>query len=110
MAKLIDADETVKAIINRLGIGNERYLLPSERAIVDVIESMPAIDTKPVRHAKLFVKGRWLKTNIHSTFGDKPALFYCSECNMCVPFPTPYCPFCGTSMLGERRYDGDTKC
>jgi len=47
MAKLIDADETVKAIIKRLGIGSERYLLPAERAIVDVIESMPAVDAEP---------------------------------------------------------------
>jgi len=44
MAKLINADETVKAIIKRLGIGNERYLLPSERAIVDVIECMPTVN------------------------------------------------------------------
>ena len=102
--KLIDADETTQAIIKRLGIGSEIYLLPSERAIVDVIESMPTVDAKPI------VKGKWLKTYIYSTSGAKPALFYCSECNMCVPFPTPYCPFCGTSMLGERRYDGDTKC
>lgn len=44
MAKLINADETVKAIIKRLGIGSERYLLPSERAIIDVIECMPTVD------------------------------------------------------------------
>ena len=48
MAKLINADETVKAIIKRFGIGNERYLLPSERAIVDVIESMPTVDAVPI--------------------------------------------------------------
>lgn len=89
--RLIDADEAIKKA--------ECYDWDTT-----AINNAPTVDAKPI------VKGKWMKTYIYSASGDKPALFYCSECNMCVPFPTPYCPFCGTSMLGERRYDGDSKC
>ena len=101
MVRLIDADKFIETAWKKLDM-NDSYLPVDIKE--HVLDKMPTVDAKPI------VKGRWLKTNIHSTSGDKPALFYCSECNMCVPFPTPYCPFCGTSMLGERRYDGDTKC
>lgn len=101
MVRLIDADKFMETARSKIDM-QDLYLPVTIKDFV--IDKMPTVDAKPI------VKGKWLKTYIYSTSGDKPALFYCSECNMCVPFPTPYCPFCGTSMLGERRYDGDTKC
>ncbi len=101
MAKLIDADETVKAIIKRLGIGSERYFLPSERAIVDVIESMPTVDTELVQ------RGHWRT--------DKVAFYNtCSVCGCCIKQDTldvlldyygkyNFCPNCGAKMDGEEE-------
>lgn len=77
MTKLIDADETTKAIIKRLGIGSERYLLPSERAIVDVIESMPTVDAEPVRHE-------------------------CHHSQYSRRHMPKYCPNCGANMNGKK--------
>lgn len=95
MTKLIDAGEAKKAILKKLGISSERYLLPSEREIVNVIESMPAIDAKPVRHAKL------LKA------------YPTGECSLCgflidIRQNFNYCPYCGARLEGKKYDTGRT--
>jgi hypothetical protein len=59
---LIDVDETIMAIMKLVGVGSERYLFPSEREIVEVIEKMPTVDAIPVEWIKSQVdKGKWVE-------------------------------------------------
>lgn len=98
MQRLIDADETKKAIIKRLGIKDEHCLLPAERAIVEVIESMPTVDAEPVRH------GRWTTSALErNSSGVKPYYLFCSECNHSQWRTSKYCPDCGAKMDGEEE-------
>lgn len=58
------------------------------------IEECPTVDAEPVRH------GRWQGV---SPFVDS---LECSECRYCITdeeFKTPYCPWCGAKMDGERK-------
>ena len=58
------------------------------------IKELPAVDAAPVVHA------RWQGV---SPFVDSEE---CSHCRYNIPsdeFETPYCPWCGAKMDGERR-------
>lgn len=42
-------------------------------------------------------KGKWERIYLdHVASGERPSIFYCSSCNQCVPFPTNFCPACGS--------------
>jgi len=42
-------------------------------------------------------KGKWERVYLdHVASGERPSIFYCSSCNQCVPFPTNFCPACGS--------------
>ena len=41
--------------------------------------------------------GRWKKTYLdHEAMGERPSIFYCSECNQCIAYPVNFCPSCGS--------------
>ena len=68
-----------------------------KRAIItDLVNGIPAVDAVLVVHA------RWQGV---SPMVDSEE---CSACRYCIPseeFRTPYCPWCGAKMDGERRED-----
>ncbi len=66
------------------------------RDVKALISVLPAVDAVPVVH------GRWQ--------GVSPMVdsMECSVCRYCIPseeFETPFCPWCGAKMDGERRDD-----
>lgn len=91
---LIDANE---AIANTY---EEVYFTESEQAwIRNFIIRQPTMDAVEVVH------GRWIKRT--EVFGE----IYCSECRTIEKttdsnFKTPYCPWCGAKMDGERKDNG----
>lgn len=83
--RLIDADALKRKWLFR---GNDG------RPYRDEIDSMPTIDAVPVRH------GEWI--------GVSPMVDtrQCSRCGYNIvseELETPYCPWCGARMDGERR-------
>lgn len=88
----IDRQATLDAIIKRLGIKNETYLLEAERAIYQQILAMPP--ATPIRP-----KGNW---------EIKDSMWWvCSACGcqtrMMKKYNVPnFCPACGADMRGEK--------
>ena len=66
---------------------------------IETIESIPTVDAEPVRH------GKWRDYQMHQL--GFPAHIYmmrqCSVCEHAVENRTPYCPWCGAKMDGERE-------
>lgn len=84
MADLISRVAAIDAISTEGGCGM------CARRVLDI----PAVDAVPVVHA------RWQGV---SPFVDSEE---CSHCRYNIPsdeFETPYCPWCGAKMDGERR-------
>ena len=107
MDDLISRQRTINAIIKMLGIADESFLLPAEKAIVDCIKSQPTV--QPERN------GEWIRTTIVEWFGtdddekdvyrDVPT-YKCSICGnplMVGQLKTRYCPACGAKMEGGTR-------
>ena len=47
--------------------------------------------------------GKWKKNYFdHVAMGERPWILYCSECNVCIAYPTNFCPHCGADMRGEQ--------
>lgn len=58
--------------------------------VLDVIRKLPSAQSEQK-------KGKWERVYLdHVAFGERPSIFYCSSCNQCVPFPTNFCPACGS--------------
>lgn len=83
----IDRQATLDAIIKRLGIKNESYLLPAEKTIYQQIKDMPPVT--PIRP-----KGHWIKGY---TYPDGE-YWKCDKCNelIKVKYPMHYCNNCGS--------------
>lgn len=87
-----------KALIEQGRLGAEHIVVHHARRL---IEDLPAVDAVPVVHA------RWIP---HKTPSGRETIFErCSACKQptLVTRETPYCPWCGAKMDGERR-DGDS--
>lgn len=98
----IDRQATLDAIIKRLGIKNETYLLEAERAIYQQILAMPSVTPQEPR------KGKWMKTP-KAVMGEG-YMWYCNKCEHQVyqdssrDYPSEkYCPNCGADMRGRGR-------
>lgn len=62
----------------------------SKDTAVRVLEQLPSAQPEQK-------KGKWERVYLdHVAFGERPSIFYCSSCNQCVPFPTNFCPACGS--------------
>ena len=69
----------------------------TEAVEIDDIESVPAIDMRPV------VRGEWKKSYAdHESFGVRPFFRYCSECHESTVYTYNFCPNCGADMRGEQ--------
>ena len=96
MDDLISRQRTINAIIKMLGIADESFLLPAEKAIVDCIKSQPSSQPKRTGH--------WVGID------DEPCEVF--ECDICgktydtcgYTWDLPnYCPNCGAKMEGGTR-------
>lgn len=64
-------------------------------ASVSALEKIPSADAEPVIH------GKWLTAyGDHISFGVRPHVSFCSECNEVTAFKYRYCPNCGARMRG----------
>lgn len=84
----IDRQATLDAIIKRLGIKNESYLLPAEKTIYQQIKDMSSVT--PIQP-----KGHWIPRNSFLL------QYKCSECN-CESERYNFCPNCGAKMESEK--------
>ena len=88
--RLIDADALLK------------HKSDHETISTHLIWNAPTVEAKPVRH------GRWLK-DPHSQNGFPSHIYMmrkCSECGHATDNVTPFCPWCGAKMDGERKDNG----
>ena len=59
----------------------------------DAVATIKALSSAPPEQKK----GKWERVYLdHVASGERPSIFYCSSCNQCVPFPTNFCPACGS--------------
>lgn len=95
----ISRENTLKAMIEQLGIKNEDYLIPAEVTLYKVVKNMPPIQPQPKM-------GRWVKTP-KAIMGDG-YMWYCDKCKYEVyqdssrPYPSErFCPNCGQPKMKE---------
>ena len=83
-------------LISRAAAIEAVYYKPSHKMAIEVLKEVPAVDAAPVVHA------RWR---------DIVPFLNSEECSRCGynilsdELETPYCPWCGAKMDGERRDD-----
>ena len=84
--RLIDADALKKAIIKRLGIKSEQYLLASERSIYNLIDEQPTIE---------LLKEQEPIKPVHRGWDQEE--FFCGKCGMHFEVwnPHTFCARCG---------------
>lgn len=82
--RLIDADALKKAIIKRLGIKSEKYLLASERSIYNLIDERPTVELLGERQPK-------------KPIYDCP-LIRCPRCKNSINIKQKYCDECGQAL------------
>lgn len=99
----ISRKDTLKAMIEQLGIRNEDYLLPAEATLYKVVKNMPSI----LSQQKI---GRWIGHKEHcENLGVMPSglgdFVWCSNCDCGIDIVEwhrnnyNYCPNCGAKML-----------
>ena len=99
----IDRKATLDAIIKRLGIKNEAYLLEAERVIYQQILAMPSVTPQPR-------KGHWIVQPSNKEQGERDFIWWkCSECGQVIFSETEkdrkefhaFCGRCGAKMESE---------
>lgn len=91
----ISRENTLKAMIEQLGIRNEDYLIPAEATLYKVVKNMPPVIPQP-------------KTVLYSGDGyaDGQMVYDMAECPNCgydyedgdKDWGLPFCPNCGQSL------------
>lgn len=82
----------LKRTLYRVRYGTGYQSIEDTEAVeVDDIESIPAVDVRPV------VWGKW------EYIGGYGYQYRCSNCIKCVERKTVYCPNCGADMRGTNR-------
>ena len=72
------------------GDGTMTVFVLSNWTIQDILSKLPSAQPEQK-------KGKWERIYLdHVASGERPSIFYCSSCNQCVPFPTNFCPACGS--------------
>lgn len=60
------------------------------------IEGIPSADVVERKH------GKWKKAYLdHESFGVRPTVVYCSECNLVGYWEPNFCPNCGARMVND---------
>ena len=96
--RLIDAD-ALKRKVQRVATEAWKMKLTAKvettlNQFIDWIEDAQTIEPSAPPEQK---KGKWERVYLdHVASGERPSIFYCSSCNQCVPFPTNFCPACGS--------------
>lgn len=88
----ISRENTLKAMIEQLGIRNEDYLIPAEATLYKVVKNMPPVTPQKIGH--------WILTS-----DDDYEYCTCSECgyqngeNWMIGSQIKYCQECGCRMI-----------
>lgn len=99
----INREDTLKAMIEKLGIRNEDYLLPAEATLYKVVKNMPPVTPQPKT-------GHWISFGVQGEVdGQIVQVFTCSECGAISIFRMAsgnivngdICPNCGAKMKSE---------
>ena len=99
----IDRQATLDAIIKRLGIKNESYLLPAEKTIYQQIKDMPSVTPQEPK------TGHWIKYCIPRA-GEQH--YQCTNCEEYFNFGLysdyykkafKFCPNCGCAMVESQE-------
>lgn len=90
---LIDADALKKAIIKLLCVKSEKYLLPAEKSIYDLIDKQPKVELLGERQPK-------------KPIYDCP-LIRCPRCKISISINQKYCDECGQAIDWK---DGEQEC
>ena len=92
----ISREDTLKAIIENLGIRSKEYLLEAEKAVYKTVENMPSVTPQPKT-------GHWVKVT-NGRGGHE-----CDLCHEYAPsyqsgkeYLTNYCPNCGAKMIEQQ--------
>ena len=80
----ISRENTLKAMIEQLGIRNEDYLIPAEATLYKVVKNMPPVTPQPKT-------GYWIDAD-----GDNAI---CGCCNRLNHLYGTYCKHCGARMV-----------
>lgn len=89
----ISRKDTCNAIIKRLGIKDETFLLEAERVIYQQILAMPSVT--PQQRT-----GRWRKVSMDKYIQHATYYYECSECGDQHIGQVNFCPNCGCKMEG----------
>jgi len=85
----ISREDTLKAMIEQLGIRNEDYLLPAEATLYKVVKNMPPVTPQPKT-------GHWVSLyDVEAKVG----WYECDRCHTERAFNTNFCPDCGAKMI-----------
>ena len=71
------------------------------REMLDEIENLPAVDAKPVAHAKWHL----CRMNVPKGHGQMYSAWRCSACHKHERKRSDYCPNCGAKM--EAKHEAD---
>lgn len=91
----ISRKDTCTAIIKRLGIKDETFLLEAERAIYQQILAMPPVQP-------IIPKGEWEEWIDRNDYNDYESEWYlCNKCHHIQYAATNFCSNCGANMNGK---------
>ena len=92
MQDLIDRQQAIDEVqrIGRLATLEDNDAVIRMSAVEYILFNLPSAQPEQK-------KGKWERVYLdHVASGERPSIFYCSSCNQCVPFPTNFCPACGS--------------
>ena len=91
----INREDTLKAMIEQLGIRNEDYLIPAEATLYKIVKNMPPVTPQP----KI---GHWIIVKALHDEWEGTKKYACDKCGEKVGvFKSKYCPNCGAKMVAQ---------
>ena len=91
MSDLISRQEAIEEVIALPNTENGYSETYDKECIIGLLKEIPSAEPK---------KGKWKRYYIErGEFGERPSIFYCSECHSCSIVKTDFCPNCGTDMM-----------
>lgn len=99
MTRLIDADETIKSLMDMTFYDDEGYIIDDYEdrlAIVkSFVDSVPTVEAQPFRH------GKWIRDEFGTRCGVCGLYAYLDKFDQ--PWESPYCPNCGAKMDAKQE-------
>ena len=102
MSDLISRKDAID-IMNAKGDVAQVTLKAVFYSAANMLEMLPAIEAKPVRHGTWEMCRATLKTDFATMTGTYPTCSLCGYVEFGVDKSTPYCPGCGAKMDGDEK-------